>query len=391
MHKILLWLKRNFTVSICALIVSIISALMAYNRYLIENGGQITPVLYSSEASNPIRKVIVCIEDDTVKLHGYEFCRRFMNTSKYTMKYSKASYTTISKRSSPNIIVKLAVSKKYEFTEGFFDISSGERHDKYVCKYGDLYQDDVTPNFLDTITIIPKSYVEVDTMSFDVEEKFYWNTNAPISFKTHFYVLRMEQKEFPKIWHDSVIAKLKEIMNENENYEVIIFPHNYSINYLSSAQFKNINKHNIDSLSNIYDHKGWAKKHLYQFKSLQQKKINWQDLLIGSFILILISLVKLICSKEEISDSMVVTCMLIPFYIIVLMYFKSFFSYFGLNYEAAEDFLIHLALYVFMAECIGSIFYIHKLKMIYKNYNLLFKLILILFIFASLFFALLIE
>ena len=73
------------------------------------------------------------------------------------------------------------------------------------------------------------------------------------------------------------------------------------------------------------------------------------------------------------------------------MYFKSFFSYFGLHYEAAEDFLIHLALYVFMAECIGSIFYIHKLKMIYKNYNLLFKLILILFIFASLFFALLIE
>lgn len=244
MHKLILWLKRNFTVSICALIVSVISALMAYNRYLIENGGQITPVLYSSESNIPNRKVIICIEDDTVKLYGYEFCRRFMNTSKYTMKYSKASYTTITKRSSPNIIVRLAVSKKIDFTEGFFDISNGERHDKYVCRYGDLYQDDVTPNFLDTITIIPKSYVEVDTMSFDVEEKFYWNTNAPISFKTHFYVLRMEQKEFPKIWHDSVIAKLKEIMNENENYEVIIFPHNYSINYLSSAQFKNINKYN---------------------------------------------------------------------------------------------------------------------------------------------------
>ena len=42
MHKLILWLKRNFTVSICALIVSVISAMMAYNRYLIENGGQIT-------------------------------------------------------------------------------------------------------------------------------------------------------------------------------------------------------------------------------------------------------------------------------------------------------------------------------------------------------------
>ena len=92
MHKLILWLKRNFTVSICALIVSVISALMAYNRYLIENGGQITPVLYSSESNIPNRKVIICIEDDTVKLYGYEFCRRFMNTSKYTMKYSKASY-----------------------------------------------------------------------------------------------------------------------------------------------------------------------------------------------------------------------------------------------------------------------------------------------------------
>ena len=202
---------------------------------------QITPVLYSSESNIPNRKVIICIEDDTVKLYGYEFCRRFMNTSKYTMKYAKASYSVISKRSSDNINVKYEVSKKYDFTESFFDISNGERYDNYVCKFGDLYQDDITPNFLDTITIIPKAYVDADTMSFDVEEKFYWNINAPISFKTNFFILRIGKKKFPEEWNDSVIAKLKGIMDENESYEVIFFPDNCSINNLTSSQFKNIN------------------------------------------------------------------------------------------------------------------------------------------------------
>lgn len=391
MQKIILWLKRNFTVSVCALVVSIISAMMAYNRYLIENGGQITPVLYSSESNDPIRKVILCIEDDTVKLYGYEFCRRFMNTSKYTMKYSKASYTTITKRSLAKINVKLAVSKKYDYTDSFFDITNGERYDNYVCRFGDLYQDDITPNFIDTLTIIPNSYEEVDTMSFDVEEKLYWNTNTPISFRTNFFILRMEKKEFPKEWNDSVIAKLKGIMKENENYEVILFPHNYSIGYLTSSQFRNINKNNIDSITSPLDHKAWTMTHLYQFKKLQHEKIKWHDIIIGSFFIILILLVNLICLKEKISNFIEVNCLLIPFIIIVLTYFRSIFLYFDFHNATYENFLVHFALYLFMAECIGSLFYTQKLKRIYTNYNFLFKLILTMFIFTGIFFALLIE
>lgn len=390
MHKLILWLKRNFTVSICALIVSIISALMAYNRYLIENGGQITPVLYSSEANIPNRTVIICVEDDTVKLYGYEFCRRFMNTSKYAMKYSKASYTIVSNPS--NVVdVRLDVSKKYDFTESFFDISTGERYDNYVCKFGDLYQDDITPNFLDTITLIPRLNADEDTISFNVEEKFYWNTNAPISFKTKFFILRMGKKEFPIEWSDSVIAKLKGIMNKGENYEVILFPHNYSINDLGSSQFRNININNIDSLNYIFDHKVWAKNHLYQFKNLQQKKIKWNNLMIGSIFLILILLINLICYKERISNFIVINCMSIPFYIIGLIYFRSVFLYFDFYNAVCEKFLMHFALYLFMAECLGTIFYFKNLRRIYKYYSLLFKLIVILYIFAGLFFALLIE
>ena len=232
--------------------------------------------------------------------------------------------------------------------------------------------------------------VRPDTMSFDVEEKFYWNINAPISFKTNFFILRIGKKKFPEEWNDSVIAKLKGIMDENESYEVIFFPDNCSINNLTSSQFKNININNIDSLSYIFDHKGWAKHHLYQFKNLEQKRINWLNLMIGSFILIITLLVNLICFKEKVSNYIVVNCILIPFYIIGLIYFKSIFLYFDLYDAVCENFLIHFALYLFMAECVASIFYLNNMKRIYKNFNLLFKLIITLFIFAVLFFALLI-
>ena len=83
--------------------------------------------------------------------------------------------------------------------------------------------------------------------------------------------------------------------------------------------------------------------------------------------------------------------MSIPFYIIGLIYFRSVFLYFDFYNAVCEKFLMHFALYLFMAECLGTIFYFKNLRRIYKYYSLLFKLIVILYIFAGLFFALLIE
>lgn len=47
MHKLILWLKRNFTVAILGVIISVLSLYLAYNRYLLDNGGNVATSLLS--------------------------------------------------------------------------------------------------------------------------------------------------------------------------------------------------------------------------------------------------------------------------------------------------------------------------------------------------------
>ena len=47
MKELIKWIKRNISVSIVALCVSIISAYFAYNRYMAENGSEIKPVVFN--------------------------------------------------------------------------------------------------------------------------------------------------------------------------------------------------------------------------------------------------------------------------------------------------------------------------------------------------------
>lgn len=334
MKELIKWIKRNISVSIVALCVSIISAYFAYNRYMAENGSEIKPVVFNKIDDEKEKTFIVLTATDTETIVKPQIFRRFTNISKYTQKNVKVKYTITTDQANQEFIetfIKININPIFEW-ENTFHTPYHDTEQNFSAHIGSLYQDDITPSLIDSLSFsyFSKHYYgkyfkwepPQIAFSFTIKETIYYNLHSPETYTSKIIVYAIKnQEEWLKKALMAVKNNFKEIQ-EGNNCDILFCNTNQDFN----TQYYNINKYNIDSLIYMYDEKSINVNHNYGITI--HKDSSWHiDIELVIAILIFMIFVYMYIYYYKKINFITLTALLMPLYSLFFSIILSTFFY----------------------------------------------------------------
>lgn len=314
MAKVIEWLKKIFTANILTLIVTCIAAWFAYQQYVMNNSGQITPYIYEYEVV-PNRNVIFIKTNDTIKVIKPELPQRAKNTSKYSISNLKLIYT-VSSYINSNPTIKIFPNKCFVEGPTSVDYNTNTVSQQYTYKTDRFYAGDITPIFLDSLIFLPQEQNDTLNRHFDITTEISWEGGDSKNFFSRFwyrqieddkvmpkyYLDRIDKQNYepvdPSYWYSKACDLAKKYFPKKEKAEIILLYHVYndSISVRGvGGHFYDISVEEIDSIRNIKTlSRSFLSKHLYGFNYKEiSYNINWIDALFAilfflSFIFVIV-------------------------------------------------------------------------------------------------------
>lgn len=386
MHKLILWLKRNFTVAILGVIISVLSLYLAYNRYLLDNGGNVATYISNHEIPND-KTFVICTTFDSVEIELPLIYHRFKNVSKYALKYSKVTYIVSQTPNKSGNFAKYYTSSKYNLDNSFYEYndSSVQKKDIYSYKIGDFYQDDMTPLFLDSLMLIPKVFNSKENLKFNIVGKFYSNTHTPKVCTSHIYYCPIDDRDNHYIhWLENVLNATKGIIQADKEYDFILCYGN------NTEHLYGINIENIDSIITMHDSHQFRLSHIYDFQREAVNPIKRIMPLLGGLFLVVVALIFIWkCKISNVYNAKYTHAFLLPIYIIVFCNILACFRSSGEVIIAWMNFLINFTLYYIFGKYIYLFINRKQIILIAKSSLTIFSIgvfieVLVLFIFWTL-------
>ena len=336
MKELIKWIKRNISVSIVALCVSIISAYFAYNRYMAENGSEIKPVVFNKIDDEKEKTFIFLTATDTETIVKPQIFRRFTNISKYTQKNVKVKYTLTTDLANQEFIetfIKIYINPIFEL-ENTFHTPNHETEQIFSTHVGSLYQDDITPSLIDSLsyTYFSKHYYgryfkwqpPQIAFSFTIKETIYYNLHSPETYTSKIIVYAIKnQEDWSKKALIAVKNNIKEI-EEGKNCDIVLCYPSYYHDF--NTQYYNINKNNIDSLIYIYDEKSINVNHNYGITIHKDNSYHIKAELVIAMIVFLMLVYMYIYYYRKI-NYITLTALLMPLFSLVISIVLSTYYY----------------------------------------------------------------
>lgn len=322
MNKIIEWLKRITNLQFITLVLSIITTFFAYNQYIKDNSGSVTPCINNIEVQEVNKSFIICKTEDTIKIANPEIVHTFRNTSKYTIQNFHVNYTLLFPNTQMNEKISFDTSPKFTKPQGSLDVNQNVYKWNIIYKENTFFPGEITPTALRKLIISPLETTDTLFYYFDIITNVGWDGKEDKTYSSRiwFYQVKdtfcltdsISQEMFIKHhqnWAATVQVRTKGKL-DNNGVDFILAYHSRldSLNEFGQriaplgfwSHFHSINNENIDSITSsvfpsphfYYSHKyvNYVRENIYS--------TNWWSLVVGIMGILITIFFTFICRKS---------------------------------------------------------------------------------------------
>ena len=321
MEKLFLWLKRLFSANFIIIVLTALSAWLAYKQFSGNLGGKVVPVFYSSEKENGNHCTLICKTNDTISLTYPQLFPQFKNISKRAIRNFRLEYTIVSPLQDPYFqFIKYETNSPFSATPPEVDVMNGLFRTKYTYKTDMLFAQEETPCLIKRLEFLPIQEVDSFYRNFAIECKISWDGKKDVSE----YISYVNFRDFPddkpfdkRVSQDSLFIvfydwayPIYQTINGSVTSmtDLLLAYHLQSDSTGFSGTYsllKDINIADIDSLcleNYPQTHPQFLYNHLYgTYQQKNREKIDWMAIIAGifSFLLAILFFALFINSKKN--------------------------------------------------------------------------------------------
>lgn len=345
--KVILWLKKNFTLNFFIAIVTIISAWFGYDQYRRNNGGKVLPVIYPSYSIDTHYKdFLIITTGDSIIINNPNICPSYYNNSDFPIDNIYVNYTI-------KCPVDLKLAPVLEPNDGFSMRS--QQFDTYNAYEWSidyhkeiLYPNETTPIPFKSISFFPNELKDSLFSYFDIESYVVYNGNKSEVFNSRINFtkisdnIRLNVKEtsdsiLSRLFFDWSSSSAKYLAGKTSQVADVLFAYHYTTDscrrYGAFSHLKNLAPTDFDSLSILPTSPLFLRSHLYQFKepTKEQSKIVWSDTIVGIilFCIAILLIVLLIRDWKSLNDRIILISIVLLLFSIAYLLFNSVLLYYN--------------------------------------------------------------
>lgn len=297
MDRILEWLKRLFSANFIIILLTGITAWLAYKQFSGNLGGEVVPVIYSSEKENGNHCTLICKTNDTVYLLSPQLFPQFKNISKRAIHNFRLEYTIVSPFQDLYFQkVKYEVNNAFSSTPFEVDVVNHQVRSKHIYKTDKLFAQDETPCLFNNIEFLPVPEIDSFYRSFAVECRISWDGKKDVSE----YASYVNFRDFTDTtfnffdWAYSVYGSINGTVTSKTDLLLAFHLQQDSMQISgTSSLLKDLELSDLDSLcieNYLQTHPQFYINHLYGIhhsNDNKHEKVEWSSVIIGIISLIL--------------------------------------------------------------------------------------------------------